>query len=72
MLSKSKEKGLIIFATNGESQGFWSKDFVWKTRDNGLLNKIKFVINMDMIGYNENGIVDIETNREFEASQGGK
>ena len=69
VLSKSKRKrGLIIFATNGEESGLLgAKDFVWKARDNGLLNKIKFVINMDMIGYNENGVVDIETNREFES-----
>lgn len=65
--SVEKKRGLIIFATNGEESGLLgAKDFVWKARDNGLLNKIKYVINMDMIGYNENGIVDIETNREFE------
>lgn len=63
----NKNRGLIIFATNGEESGLLgAKDFVWKARNNGLLEKIKYVINMDMIGYNKNGIVDIETNREFE------
>jgi len=63
----NKKRGLIIFATNGEESGLLgAKDFVWKARDNGLLQKIKYVINMDMIGYNKNGIIDIETNREFE------
>ena len=63
----NKRRGLIIFATNGEESGLLgAKDFVWKARDNGLLSKIKYVINMDMIGYNKNGIVDIETNKQFE------
>ena len=65
--NSAKNRGLIIFATNGEESGLLgAKDFVWKARDNGLLQKIKYVINMDMIGFNENGVVDIETNREFE------
>lgn len=63
----NKKRGLIIFATNGEESGLLgAKDFVWKAKTNGLLAKIKYVINMDMIGYNQNGIVDIETNKEFE------
>ena len=65
--SSNKKRGLIIFATNGEESGLLgAKDFVFKAKLTGLINKIKYVINMDMIGYNDNGIVDIETNREFE------
>ncbi len=68
LLSKNKYKrGLIIFATNGEESGLLgSKTFVEEAVKSGLLSKISFVINMDMIGWNKNGIVDIETDREFE------
>ncbi|MBT6325766.1 MAG: M28 family peptidase [Bdellovibrionales bacterium] len=68
LLSKNKYKrGLIIFATNGEESGLLgSKTFVEEAEKSGLLSKISFVINMDMIGWNKNGIVDIETDRGFE------
>lgn len=65
---KSYKRGLIIFATNGEESGLLgSKTFVKKAATSGLLSKIKFVINMDMIAYNKNKIVDIETDKRFES-----
>ena len=67
LINSERQRGLIIFATNGEESGLLgAKDFVWKAKANGLLDRINYVINMDMIGYNSNGIVDIETNRQFE------
>ena len=64
---KDGKRGVIVFATNGEENGLLgSKDFVKKAKKSGLLSKISFFINMDMISWNKNGIVDIETNREFE------
>jgi hypothetical protein len=65
--SKKYKRGLIIFATNGEESGLLgSKHFVKEAQISGLLSKISFFINMDMIGWNENGIVDIETDHQFE------
>ena len=61
------KRGIIIFATNGEESGLLgAKDFVKKAAASGLLSKISFVINMDMIAYNKNKIVDIETDKRFE------
>lgn len=61
------KRGLIIFATNGEEDGLLgSRNFVKEAEKSGLLEKIFFFINMDMVAWNENGIVDIETNRPFE------
>jgi aminopeptidase-like protein len=58
---------IIFFATNGEEQGLrGAKHFVSKYRSTSRMDNLKFVINMDMIGYNNNGKVDIETNKEFE------
>jgi hypothetical protein len=64
----SGQRGLIFMASNGEESGLiGSKYFVREAQTSGLLPKIKFVINMDMIAYNNNGLVDIETNQEFES-----
>lgn len=61
------QKSFIFFATNGEEKGLLgSKHYVKVLERSGQLQKIKFVINMDMIGYNKNGLVDLETNKEFE------
>lgn len=40
--------------------------FINQMRAAGELQKIKHVINMDMIAYNSNNIVDLETSKEFE------
>jgi aminopeptidase-like protein len=67
-VSKLKtNKSFIFFATNGEERGLLgAKHYVKVLSKKNQLEKIKFVINMDMIGYNQNGLVDLETNREFE------
>ncbi len=58
---------VLFFVTNAEESGLvGANHFVKKLSQSGELSKIGFVINMDMIGYNQNGLIDIETNREFE------
>lgn len=61
------ERSFIFFATNAEESGLkGAKHFVKKLSKTGEIKNIKFVINMDMIGYNkENNIVDLETNKPF-------
>jgi len=60
-------KSFTFFATNGEEKGLLgAKHYVKVLKKKNELNRIKFVINMDMIGFNQNGLVDLETNREFE------
>ncbi len=67
MAKQNPDKSLIFFATNGEERGLLgAKHYVKKLKKSGKLSKIKFVLNMDMIGYNQNGKVDLETNREHE------
>jgi hypothetical protein len=67
MAKRSTKRSLVFFATNGEEKGLLgAKHYVNKLKNSRTLNQIKFVINMDMIGYNQNGVVDIETNQEFE------
>jgi hypothetical protein len=62
------KKSFVYFATNGEEQGLYgAKHYVKKFAGTNQLDNIKFVINMDMIGYNKNGKVDIETNNEYES-----
>lgn len=61
------QDNFIFFATNGEERGLLgAKHYVRKLKSQRRLGDFKFVINMDMIGYNENGKVDLETNQEFE------
>ncbi|MCB0405156.1 MAG: Zn-dependent exopeptidase M28 [Bdellovibrionales bacterium] len=58
---------LVFLAANGEETGLvGSKAYVKSLSESGDLAKVKYSINMDMIGYNEDGVIDIETNNEFE------
>jgi Zn-dependent M28 family amino/carboxypeptidase len=67
IVKSSPDKSFIFFATNGEEQGLHgAKYFVKKLEKENLIKDVKFVINMDMIGYNEsNTLVDIETDKKF-------
>jgi Zn-dependent M28 family amino/carboxypeptidase len=60
-------KSIIFFATNAEENGLvGAYDYVRKLKRSGKLSKIKFVLNMDMIGYNKkSNLVDIETNAAY-------
>lgn len=61
-------KNVVFLVTNGEERGLTgSIAYVRELESKGQLEKIDLVINMDMIAYNSNGIVDLETNPEFEA-----
>ncbi len=65
--SLSSRRHIVFLATNAEENGLWgSKAYVRKMIRNQTIQNIKFVINMDMIAYNHNGIIDLETNRPFE------
>jgi hypothetical protein len=62
------KKTIRFFVTNGEELGLLgAKHYVNQLSEQNRLRELEFVINMDMVGYNSNGIVEIETNREFEA-----
>jgi Zn-dependent M28 family amino/carboxypeptidase len=67
IVSINPERSFIFFATNGEEKGLLgAKHYVKELSKSGEINKIKFVINMDMIGYNKIDMkFDIETNKPF-------
>ncbi len=66
--SYDSERSIVFLASNGEEQGLMgSTAFVADKSKNGKLAELKFAINMDMIGYNKDGILDVETNKAFES-----
>lgn len=61
------KKTLRFFVTNGEETGLQgSAHYARLLSSENTLKNLDLVINMDMIGYNKNGIVEIETGAEFE------
>jgi hypothetical protein len=63
----STRYSILFLITEDEERGLLGAEYmVEKLRDQGRISDIQFVINMDMISYNENGRVDIETEPEFE------
>lgn len=69
ILSKTPTKQSIrFFITNGEELGLLgAKDYANKLANRDEIKYLSFAINMDMVGYNSNGIVELETNREYNA-----
>lgn len=62
------ETSIIFLATNGEESGLvGSTQYVKYLKTQNTLQNIFLVLNLDMIGYNKNGILDIETNKEHQA-----
>jgi hypothetical protein len=60
--------GLIFLAANGEETGIaGSYAYAKKLRASGELSKVAWAINMDMVAYNKDGVIELETNREFAA-----
>lgn len=60
-------KTIRFFVTNGEELGLLGANHYAKAlRTEGKLKELALVINMDMVGYNSNGIVELETNSQFE------
>jgi hypothetical protein len=61
------KKNIEFFITNGEELGLLgAKDYVKKIIANNRKPEFELVINMDMVGYNSNGVVELETNRSQE------
>lgn len=62
------KKTIRFFVTNGEEAGLLgSKFYVRNLESQNKLKDIQLMINMDMVGYNKNGILELETNPEFES-----
>ncbi|HBE89030.1 MAG TPA: hypothetical protein DDW67_07825 [Elusimicrobia bacterium] len=60
--------GLIFLAANGEEIGIaGSYAYARKLKASGEISKIAWAINMDMVAYNKDGVIELETNREFAA-----
>jgi hypothetical protein len=61
------KKTLRFFATNGEELGLLGAEhYVNMLKKTGEIKNISLAINMDMVGYNSNGIVELETDKGFE------
>ncbi|MCM2266592.1 MAG: M28 family metallopeptidase [Elusimicrobiales bacterium] len=59
---------LIFVAANGEETGIaGGYACVKKLKESGELSRIAWAVNMDMIAWNRDGILEIETNKEFSA-----
>jgi hypothetical protein len=60
-------KTLRFFVTNGEEQGLLGSSFYAKNlAAENKIKDIKFSLNMDMVGYNHDGVVELETDEPFE------
>jgi hypothetical protein len=61
-------KTIRFFISNGEEANLLgSEHYARSLKSSNELSKIELVINMDMVGYNENGIVELETEPEHES-----
>ncbi len=61
-------KTLRLVVTNGEEDGLLGSVFYAKELERqGKLRDIGLLVNMDMIGYNQNGIIELETSPERES-----
>lgn len=59
---------LIFVTANGEENGMaGSYACAKKMKESGELARVAWAINMDMISWNKDGIIEIETNKEFSA-----
>lgn len=61
------KKTLRFFATNGEESGLYgAQHYADVLKKSGEIKKLVLAINMDMVGYNSNGIVELETDSQYE------
>jgi len=61
------KKTLRFFATNGEESGLYgAQHYADVLTKSGDIKKLVLAINMDMVGYNSNGIVELETDSQYE------
>ena len=64
----SNKKTIRFFITNGEELGLLGAyHYAGKLSAENKIKELSLVINMDMVGYNSNGIVELETEPEHEA-----
>ncbi len=62
------KKNIRFLATNGEEINLLgAAHYASLLSAEGTIKNLKLVINMDMVGYNSNGIVELETNKEWES-----
>lgn len=62
------KQSIRFFITNGEEINLLgARDYAKKLAERGEIKNLSFAINMDMVGYNSNGIVELETNKEYDA-----
>jgi len=67
LAGKNLRHNLRFFVTNGEENGLLgAKHYAQHLATTGEIRLLKLAINMDMVGYNSNGIVELETNAKFE------
>ncbi len=61
------QKTIRFFVTNGEEGGLLgAKHYVNTLKASGKIKELVLAINMDMVGWNSNGIVELETDSPFE------
>lgn len=64
----NNRKTIRFFITNGEELGLLGANhYAKKLSQEGRIRELELVINMDMVGYNSNGVVELETEPEYEA-----
>jgi hypothetical protein len=60
------DHAFIFAAVNGEENGIaGGYAYAAELKNTGLIKKIAWVINMDMISWNKDGVVELETNKEY-------
>lgn len=63
----NSRKNIRFFITNGEELGLvGATHYVKQLVSENTISKISLAINMDMVGYNKNGLVELETEPEHE------
>lgn len=63
----ANKKTLRFFVTNGEESGLLgAKHYAQELKKSGKIKELVLAINMDMVGYNQNGIVELETAKEHD------
>ncbi len=63
----ANKKTIRFFITNGEELGLLgATHYARKLSEENKLSELSLVINMDMVGYNSNGVVELETEPEHE------
>jgi hypothetical protein len=63
----SPRKTIRFFVTNGEESGLnGAKHYAKELTKSGKIKELVLAINMDMVGYNKNGIVELETSKDHD------